>query len=248
MDKNIWLIKESFTPWDSPEFKDDVPNKKSFTYFFEKKEIEMFNGDIFFGIDKDLQYIINLGAIISNSFMLSNKKAVFLLPKYYFKKPISFKDFSLWIMGQNFNINELKENSIIEISKGSWNDILNQFKKQDKYLFEYATYLENYYKQRKYLNNILDILYEFGCDYNETQEIFLILRNLLNWNPEYADGQNELEEMLTFLRYSLHIEDLNYDQRTEILDKLIYNWIQFVNFFPNSLMEKLQNIKEKFIL
>lgn len=242
-----WLIKETYLSWNDRQFKEINYRMKPYHYTYDDN-VQLLIGDIFLGLDAQCEFISTIGPVISNTYVISKKYRVHLQPRYYFKRMIPFLSIQQALIMDTKTEIFKSSSPFIPINPANWRKILQIIKEYDSTGDDFALSLEAYQQQKHYLDKIIYICNKQLCDPNERQEIFMILRNLLNWNPEYSEGRNELEEMFSFLRYSLHIEDLSYDKRMEILDTLISNWMKYVNFLPKKQIEVLQNIKEPFLL
>lgn len=248
MKRKYWLIGETYRKWGSEELKELHPNQKSYQFYFENKDYEFHYGDIFLGLDTEIQKIVNIGTCSTNSYFLPKKFCVHLMPRYYFKRKLSFDKLHEMVFDPSEFIEQLNKNSFVEIPNSVFLDYLEIIQNFDFLGHKLVKNLDHWVEQRKYLSQMLEIFDENECDVQEIQEVFLILRNFLNWNPEFMDGKDELEELMTFLKYSLHIEDLSFQQRSEILDKLIFYWVKYVNLLPKKQIKDLQNIKVPFLL
>jgi len=244
---HYWLIKETYLAWNDRQFKQMNSRMKPYHYSFDDNE-SFTVGDIFLGLDAREEFVVTIGPVISNTFVISKKYQVHLQPRYFFKRMIPFKSIQEILMIDH-QISDFKPSSpFIRINSATWRKIIQLIHEYDTTGEDILQSLERYSEQKRYLDRIIYICDKQLCDPNERQEIFLILRNLLNWNPEYSEGRSELEEMFSFLRYSLHIEDFPYDERMSILDELISNWMNYVNCLPKKQIEVLQDIQEPFLL
>ena len=247
MRKQYWIVRETYKDWKSDDFRGLPPNLKSYQYFFDGPfRFEL--GDIFLGLNRKGDLISTIGVCVTNFYALPNKSCVHLQPRYYFRRQIPFKDIQQIVEQESDDKIEWDNLSILPLNQLIWDNLLEEISNYDSFAVEVIKNLYSFQEQRKYLDEILSIFDHYHCDSNERQEVFLILRNLLNWNPEYSEGQEELDEMLTFMKYSLHIEDLEYENRIKILDKVLYNWIRYTNLLPKKTVETLQDIKKPVLL
>ncbi len=248
MAQNHWIVKETYQKWREAPLRSISPQTRSYQYFFSSSQNRLLMSDLFLGLTEDESLLLNVGVALCNSFSTPQKYAVYLQPRYYFKRSIPFKNLrSLITLNENERLFTI-ESPLCQLNEVQWHEILSFIREIDPFGVEIIQHLHDFNTQREYLEAIVAILDRFQCDVNERQEVFLILRNLLNWNPEYLEGRTELEEMFSFLKYSLHIEDFPFEERLEILDDLLSNWMRYVNHLPKRLIEHLQNIKNPFLL